>query len=47
MKRTDDPLLTDPVPIPRKISYNPHTVDTAGSQPVWIEPGDELAYPEG
>ncbi|MFW6336474.1 MAG: sulfatase [Phycisphaeraceae bacterium] len=46
MKRTDDPLLTEPVPIPRKISYNPHTTDSAGSQPVWIEPGDELDYPD-
>ena len=47
MKRTDDPLLTEAVPIPRKILYNPHTSDSPSDPQVWIEPGEALQYPEG
>lgn len=47
MRRTNDPLLTDPVPIPRQLKYNPHSaIHPSQSEAIFVKPGDKLSYPE-
>ena len=47
MKRTGDPLLTDAVPIPRELTYNPHAaIDPRQADAVPLRPGEPLSYPE-
>ena len=47
MQRTDDPLLTDPLPVPRTLRVNLHTAADPGFDSIFeLEPGAALPYPE-